>query len=195
MKKHVIRIVGGDYRRTPSPVIDGEHLRPTPDRVRETLFNWLRYFWGGNFSDKSVLDLFAGSGALGFEAASHGVSHVQMVEQNPAAVASLRSLSLKLKATNVRVHAGDAMHALQRMQPGGMDLILLDPPFQQGWFERLWDQIPPLLKPDGLVYAESESALEAPESFELLRQGKAGQVHFHLFRFAAPQKNDNNAQQ
>ncbi|MFC3337741.1 16S rRNA (guanine(966)-N(2))-methyltransferase RsmD [Paracandidimonas soli] len=195
MKKHTIRIVGGDYRRTPIPVIDGEYLRPTPDRVRETLFNWLRYFWNGNFSDKSVLDLFAGSGALGFEAASHGVAHVQMVEQNPAAVAALRSLALRLKASNVRVHAGDALQALQRLRPGGMDLILLDPPFQQDWFERLWGLLPPLLAPDGLVYAEAESPLEPPESFEILRQGKAGQVHFHLLRFAAPQKNDNNGRQ
>ena len=194
MKKHTIRIVGGDYRRTPIPVIDGEHLRPTPDRVRETLFNWLRHFWAGNFSDKSVLDLFAGSGALGFEAASHGVEHVQMVEQNPQAVASLRSLARKLDTRNVRIHAGDAMTTLERLRPGGMDLIMLDPPFGQGWFERLWAHLPALLTPDGLIYAESESQIEAPENFELLRHGKAGQVHFHLLRFAAPQKNNNNAQ-
>src|SRR3546814_15883357 len=74
MKKHVVRIVGGDYRKTPIPVVDAAGLRPTPDRVRETLFNWLRHFWGGNYADKRVVDLFAGTGALGFEAASHGVA-------------------------------------------------------------------------------------------------------------------------
>ena len=74
MRKHAVRIVGGDYRRTPISVVDAPGLRPTPDRVRETLFNWLNHFWGGQFSDKNVLDLFAGSGALGFESASRGVA-------------------------------------------------------------------------------------------------------------------------
>ena len=72
MKKHVVRIVGGDYRKTPIPVVDAAGLRPTPDRVRETLFNWLHHFWGGEYTDKRILDLFAGTGALGFEAASRG---------------------------------------------------------------------------------------------------------------------------
>src|SRR3546814_10953390 len=97
MEKYVGCIVGGDYRETPSPVVAAAGLRPTPDRVRETLFNWLRHFWGGNYADKRVLDLFAGTGALGFEAASHGVAHVQMVEINPAAVAALRTLRTRLK--------------------------------------------------------------------------------------------------
>src|SRR5690606_37658668 len=74
MKKHVVRIVGGDYRKTPIPVVDAPGLRPTPDRVRETLFNWLHHFWDGEYSQKRVLDLFAGSGELGFEAASRGVA-------------------------------------------------------------------------------------------------------------------------
>ena len=77
MGNKYIRIVGGQYRRTPIAVPDVETLRPTPDRVRETLFNWLNHLWGGEFSDKQVLDLFAGSGALGFEAASRGVAHVR----------------------------------------------------------------------------------------------------------------------
>jgi 16S rRNA (guanine(966)-N(2))-methyltransferase RsmD len=81
--KKYIRIVGGQFRRTPIEVIEADGLRPTPDRVRETLFNWLNFFWQGDFQSKRVLDLFAGSGALGFEAASRGVAHVQMVEQHP----------------------------------------------------------------------------------------------------------------
>src|SRR5690606_22267071 len=103
MGNKYIRIVGGQYRRTPIAVPDVESLRPTPDRVRETLFNWLTHLWGGEFADKQVLDLFAGSGALGFEAASRGVSHVQMVEHDRTALAALRGLRDKLQAQAVRI--------------------------------------------------------------------------------------------
>src|SRR5690606_10785005 len=133
MKKHNIRIVGGEYRRTPIPVIEGEGLRPTPDRVREPLFNWLSHCWAGEFSDKRVLDLFAGTGALGFEAASRGAAHVQMVEANPAAAAAIRALRNKLGALQVRVHAGDAMVALDRLGDARFDLVLVDPPFGKNW--------------------------------------------------------------
>jgi len=179
MKTHTIRIVGGDYRRTPIPVVDALNLRPTPDRVRETLFNWLTHLWGGRFDDKSVLDLFAGSGALGFEAASRGAAFVQMVENHPAAVAALRALRNKLGANAVRIHAGDARHVLQRMD-ARFDLILLDPPFAEDWFDWLWGQLPAHLNPAGLVYVEAPTAVAAPEGFTLLRAGRAGQVHFHL---------------
>src|SRR5690554_7396711 len=129
MKKHNIRIVGGEYRRTPIPVIDGEGLRPTRDRVRETLCNWLNHFWAGNFSGKRVLDLFAGTGALGFEAASRGAAHVQMVESHPSALSALRALRNKLDALQVRVHAGNALTVVERLDDARFDLVLLDPPF------------------------------------------------------------------
>jgi len=183
-----IRIVAGQYRRTPIPVADVAGLRPTPDRVRETLFNWLTHLWDGEFADKRVLDLFAGSGALGFEAASRGVAQVQMVERDRAAVTALRTLRDKLHADAVRIHAGEALDALQRMDASRYDLILLDPPFNQGWLPRLWPLLPAILSDNGLVYAEAESACAAPEGFELLRSGKAGAVHYHLFRIAALQK-------
>lgn len=192
MKKHNIRIVGGEYRRTPIPVIEGEGLRPTPDRVRETLFNWLSHFWAGNFSDKRVLDLFAGTGALGFEAASRGAAHVQMVESNPAAVAAIRSLRNKLGALQVRVHAGDATVALQRLADARFDLVLVDPPFGRNWLDVLWDKLPGVLTKDGLLYIEAEAPFQVPDQFEVLRSAKAGQVHFQLARFAASQKSDNN---
>ncbi|MGB3287765.1 MAG: 16S rRNA (guanine(966)-N(2))-methyltransferase RsmD [Burkholderiaceae bacterium] len=192
MKKHVVRIVGGDYRKTPIAVVDAPGLRPTPDRVRETLFNWLRHFWGGDYADKQVLDLFAGTGALGFEAASHGVAHVQLVELNPSAVAALRALRSRLKAENVRIHAGDALAVLDRLDRAAFDLVMLDPPFDQGWLDRVYPRLPGVLRPDGLLYIESEAALEPPAGFQLLRQSRAGQVHFHLLRFAAMQKTDNN---
>ena len=188
MKKHAVRIVGGDYRRTPIPVIDAAGLRPTPDRVRETLYNWLQHLWANDFADKRVLDLFAGTGALGFEAASRGVAQVQMVERNPAAVASLRSLRTKLQADHVQIHAGDALQVLDRLDAATFDLILVDPPFGQGWLDRLWPKLLPALAPDGYLYIETESPIEPPAGFEVLRQNKAGNVHFHLLRFAALQK-------
>jgi len=184
MKTHTPRIVGGVYRRTLIPVVDVAHLRPTPDRVRETLFNWLHHQWGGRFDDKSVLDLFAGSGALGFEAASRGVAHVQMVEHNPVAVAALRALRNKLGARQVRVHAGDASAVLQRVA-ARFDLILLDPPFAQDWLPRLWGKLPSLLNTTGLIYVEAPSVIQTPDGFVLLRQGRAGQVYFHLLRVMA----------
>lgn len=186
MKKHNVRIVGGDYRRTPIPVVDAPGLRPTPDRVRETLYNWLSHFWGADFHDKAVLDLFAGTGALGFEAASRGAAHVQMVESNPHAVAALRALRTKLKADNVRVFPGDALHVLERTA-NPFDLVLLDPPFNQGWLEKIWPLLPAVLAPDGLVYVESEAPVSPPPSLEALREGRAGSVHYQLLKIAAPQ--------
>ena len=192
MKKHTIRIVGGEYRRTPIPVIDAAGLRPTPDRVRETLYNWVSHFWGGDYSDKRVLDLFAGTGALGFEAASRGASHVQMVESNPQALASIRALRNKLGALHVRVHAGNAAMVLERLGDARFDLVLLDPPFGKDWFTALWPKLPGVLSPQGLLYIEAEHAIEAPAQFEVLRSARAGHVHFQLLRFAATQKTVNN---
>ena len=188
MAASTIRIVAGQYRRTPIPVPDVPGLRPTPDRVRETLFNWLAHLWDGEFAGKRVLDLFAGSGALGFEAASRGVAQVQMVERDRAAAAALRALRDKLGADAVRIHAGDALEALERMDASRYDLVLLDPPFNQGWLPRLWPQLPAVLPGNGLVYVEAESPCPAPEGFELLRNGKAGAVHYHLFQVVAPQQ-------
>ncbi len=181
MRKY-IRIVGGQYRRTLIDVPDVPGLRPTPDRVRETLFNWLTHLWQDDFADKQVLDLFAGSGALGFEAASRGVAHVQMVESSPPAVVALRQLRDKLSANAVRIHAGQAKQALSRLDNAKFDLVCLDPPFGAGWFPGLLIDIQPLLKPQALVYAESENAFTAPEGYIALRQGRAGAVHYQLFQ-------------
>ncbi|WP_454688502.1 16S rRNA (guanine(966)-N(2))-methyltransferase RsmD [Achromobacter aloeverae] len=188
MVNKYIRIVGGLYRRTPIAVVDAAGLRPTPDRVRETLFNWLNHFWDNRYDDKSVLDLFAGSGALGFEAASRGAAHVQMVERDRAALSALRTVRDKLGATQIRIHAGDALDTLRRMDATRYDLVMLDPPFGQDWLPRIWPLLSGILTENALVYAESENALEAPENFELLRQDKAGAVHYHLLQFAALRK-------
>jgi 16S rRNA (guanine(966)-N(2))-methyltransferase RsmD len=218
MTNKYIRIVGGQYRRTPIAVIDAPGLRPTPDRVRETLYNWLHHFWGGDFHDKTVLDLFAGTGALGFEAASRGVAHVQMVERDKAALSALRTLRDKLGASQIRIHAGDAMEVLRRMDASRYDLVLLDPPFNQGWLAKVWPLLPGVLADNGLVYVESEAEIdlaglsgqaegaeraegkepaarteraeraERAEQIETLRKDKAGAVHYALLRFAAMRK-------
>lgn len=181
MVKKYIRIVAGQYRKTRIEVPDAPGLRPTPDRVRETLFNWLSYLWDNDYTQKQVLDLFAGSGALGFEAASRGVAHVLMVESNPLALSELRKLRDRLKADNVRVHSGDARHVLARGAAARFDLILLDPPFGQGWFPDLISTASELLTEDGLIYAEHDSQINAPAGFVALRHGRAGGVHYHLF--------------
>src|SRR5690606_15671236 len=161
--------------------------------VRETLFNWLAHFWDGVFTGRRVLDLFAGTGALGFEAASRGVETAQMVEQAPAALAGLRAVQARLKAPAVRIHAGEACAFLRAQPAPSYDLIMLDPPFGAGWLPRLLPLLERAALPGGLLYLESEAPLEAlPPDWILLRQGRAGQVHFGLIRFAAMQKNMNN---
>ena len=187
MKKY-IRIVAGQYRRTPIEVVEAEGLRPTPDRVRETLFNWLNYFWGGEFSDKRVLDLFAGTGALGFEAASRGAAHVQMVDQQPKALAALRAFGAKIGANMVQIPVGDSKLYLGKLEATRFDLIFLDPPFDQNWFDFLCPKLGDLLEPNGLVYIEAEKPIIMPSGYSLLRQDRAGAVHYHLLQIAALQK-------
>ena len=109
-----------------------------------------------------MLDLFAGSGALGFEAASRGVAHVQMVERDRTAASALRTLRDKLKADMIRIHVGDAMQVTERMDASRFDLILLDPPFGQGWLPRLWPLLPGILTENGLVYVEAETPSNRP---------------------------------
>ena len=183
MGNKYIRIVAGRYRRTPIAVPHLPGLRPTPDRVRETLFNWLNHFWHGAFTDKKALDLFAGSGALGFEAASRGMSHVQMVEHNKSAALALHALRNKLKCDAVHIYTGDALQALHHLHACRYDLILLDPPFGQQWLPTLWPLLSPVLAPNGLVYIEAEVPLSAPDYFHKLRQGRAGAVHYHLMQW------------
>lgn len=186
MKTHQIRIVGGNYRRTPIPVPDVTHLRPTPDRIRETLYNWVHHFWAGEFAGKRVLDLFAGTGALGFEAASRGVAAADLVEQAPAALKGMREVQARLQSPAVHIHAQDARAFLSALSDPRYDLVLLDPPFAQGWMDILWPALPRIVAPGGLLYVESESAqAAAPSPWRLLRRGKAGKVHYHLLQFAA----------
>ncbi len=178
---HEVRIVGGRWRRSRLPVLNRPGLRPTPDRVRETLFNWL----GQDLSGWRCVDAFAGSGALGFEAASRGATVVWMIEADRNVCANLVNVRQRLAADAVQVECADARQALARGVPAQWDLVFLDPPFGQFDVLHMLETVRHLLVPAGLVYVESARPL-APDlpQWQLLRQGRAGQVHFHLLRAA-----------
>ncbi len=181
-----VRIIGGRWRRSRLPVGQAPGLRPTPDRVRETLFNWL----GQDLSGCRCIDAFAGSGALGFEAASRGAQEVVLCERHPALVRALQANAQRLGAEAVRVLAGDALTLLGTLAPGAWDGIFLDPPFDDAreGGERLTRSAlgaaARLLCPQGWVYLESPRAWTEAElqalGWCLHRHMRAGQVHAHL---------------
>ena len=190
-----VRIIGGTWKRTPLPVLDALGLRPTPDRVRETVFNWINHLWNANWADATCLDLFAGSGALGFEAASRGAQAVTMIDSHSPVVRQLEAIKDKLKADNVAIMRADALSAAQNMALRGQrfKLVFLDPPYHQEWLSKTLPLCAGLLEPGGLVYAEagaplpfvSEVGSAAPDwiaPWEVLRQDKAGVVYYHLLR-------------
>ena len=223
-----VRIIAGEWRGRLINFPQAEGLRPTPDRVRETLFNWL----GQTLDGKTCLDLFAGSGALGFEALSRGARRVVMVEQNPQVLKALQENARKLGANghgknaatedNTRharspllnplpqaggplpnplpqaggkrtanvegagfnrldLVAGDGLKTLSR-EGKAFDVIFLDPPFHHGILPLLLPLLPDRLAPDGLVYAETEQALEPGEGWEVWRSGRAGNVFYCLLK-------------
>ena len=180
--KHEIRIIGGLWKRSKLQVADRPGLRPTPDRVRETLFNWLGQDLGG----WRCMDAFAGTGVLGFEAASRGAAEVWMVEQDPGLVAQLKAAQAKLRASATRIQRGDAIAALRQLGPGTMDLVFLDPPFDSTQIEAALQAAAMALKPTGLVYLEAPVAWGnerlAPVGMALQRHLKAGAVNAHLLK-------------
>ena len=178
-----IRIIGGLWKRTKLSVADFPGLRPTPDRVRETLFNWL----GQDLSGWRCVDAFAGTGALGFEAASRGAGHVLMCEQQPALVAQLQATATKLQAKMVKIERGDGISVLKRLPSKSIDLVLLDPPFEAlGVVDGALAAASLAVTDEGFIYLESSKALTAEDAevFGLLvhRFGKAGMVHYHLLQ-------------
>jgi len=172
-----IRIIGGQWKRSRLPVPDLPGLRPTSDRVRETLFNWL----GQTLTGWRVLDAFAGSGALGFEAASRGAAAVVLVEREATLVDGLRALQKRLQASAVSIHRANALNWMTACADR-FDLILLDPPFADDLFDRALAAAVPLLAPDGLLYVESPREIAPPAGFTVWRQGRAGAVHYQLLR-------------
>ena len=172
-----VRIIGGEWRRRRIAFPGVEHLRPTPDRVRETLFNWL----GQRLAGLRCLDLFAGSGALGFEAASRGGALVTLVEKDRRVVAALHESIRQLGANQVRVVQADALEFLKR-DASTYELVFVDPPFADGPPIGLFEAILPRLAEGARVYVESDHKFEAPHGWRLLRHDRAGMVHFHLLQ-------------
>ena len=202
---NAVRIIGGLWKRTALPVLKAAGLRPTPDRVRETVFNWINHLRGGVWVDAVCLDLFAGSGALGFEAASRGALSVTMVDAHTPVILQLEEVKARLKAEQVQLIRADALATAHTLAARGQrfDLIFLDPPYQQDWLIRALPLAAALLSDGGLVYAESGQPLtfdgpgeEKPDwmvPWQVLRADKAGTVFFHLLKYNKEPNQPNQA--
>jgi 16S rRNA (guanine966-N2)-methyltransferase len=178
-KPHEVRLIGGQWKRSKLPVADRPGLRPTPDRVRETLFNWL----GQDLTGWRCLDAFAGSGALGFEAASRGAAEVVLIERDADLARSLKATLQRLKASTVRVESGDALSWMARCAPQRFDLVFLDPPYDADLLAPALVHAARLLVDGGFVYVEAGNDLgQPPAGFEPHRDGRAGAVHHALWR-------------
>jgi 16S rRNA (guanine(966)-N(2))-methyltransferase RsmD len=177
-----VRIIGGQWRRTKLPVALKPGLRPTPDRVRETLFNWL----GQSLVGWRCADVFAGTGALGLEAASRGAAKVQLCEQDSALATQLQAHLTRLQASHASVLKGDGLSWLKQQSAGSLDVVFLDPPFESHLFEPALMAAAQAVAADGWVYLEapklwSDDALAA-FGLQTHRHLKAGAVHAHLLR-------------
>jgi 16S rRNA (guanine966-N2)-methyltransferase len=171
-----VRIIGGQWRSRIVRFPPAAQLRPTPDRVRETLFNWL----GQRLDGLACLDLFAGSGVLGFEAASRGASRVVLVERDRDTARQLRESAEELGATQVEVVAGDGLDYLGR-DDGRYDVVFLDPPYASDLAQRAFDRLAARVNAGGRVYAESAAPLEPAAPWSVVREGRAGAVRYALF--------------
>ena len=177
-----VRIIGGRWKRSKLPVLEAPGLRPTPDRVRETLFNWL----GQDLTGWRCLDAFAGSGALGFEAASRGASEVVLLERDRRVAASLAESARRLGATVLRVECAEAIAWMARSAPGAFDLVFIDPPFDSDLALPALAGAGRLVRPSGSVYVEGPGALSDRDAeahgLGITHRSRAGAVHFHLLR-------------
>ncbi|MDP1733354.1 MAG: 16S rRNA (guanine(966)-N(2))-methyltransferase RsmD [Sulfuritalea sp.] len=174
-----IRITGGEWRSRLIEVSDAPGLRPTPDRVRETLFSWL----GQDLSGLACLDLFAGSGILGFEAASRGADYVALVERSRPVFTALKKHADGFECPRLELFCCDAL----KFAPSSgrrFDLVFLDPPYGQGWLTRIEPRLDELAATGARLYAEAEAPLERLGRWSVVKQGRAGQVFFHLLEQA-----------
>lgn len=179
-----VRVIGGQWRGTRLAVAAAPGLRPTSDRVRETLFNWLAPMLPG----ARVLDLFAGSGALGLEAVSRGAASAVLVERDPALASTLREVVGRLPGGEaVTVSQSDALAWLRSPPNGSFDLAFVDPPFEAG----LWDEVLPVLAPrlaaNAWLYVESPLSVtpDPGAGFRLHKEGRTREVRYALYRRAA----------
>jgi len=177
-----IRIIAGKHRGRKLPVLMAEGLRPTTDRVKETVFNWLMPY----LSQANCLDCFAGSGGLGFEAFSRGAEAVTLIELNKAAAKQLQDNKQLLKAESLSIHNSDVLLFLSKSAPQCFDLVFLDPPFRkelvtksatllnQGW-----------LNDKAMIYVEMEAETQQvlPSNWQLIKEKVAGQVAYRLYQF------------
>jgi len=175
-----VRIIGGAWRSRVLRFPAVADVRPTPDRVRETLFNWL----GQDLTGRRCLDLFAGSGALGFEALSRGAAEVVMVERSRTVLAALRENGARLGAgARARCVLGDALHFLDSPGEASFDVVFVDPPYGSGLAGEVLARLPVWLARDAAVYVESDSQVAAAPPWRVRRHGRAGAVHYYLIEW------------
>ena len=178
-KSNQVRINAGVWRSRLLKFPDVEGLRPTPERVRITVFNWL----GQDLTGKTCLDLFAGTGAFGFEALSRNAKNVVMIENSKLAFQSLIQNQLLLKAENCQILSQDALHFLaQNTQK--FDVIFCDPPYNKSWLDNLLPILNQHLSENGVVYAEAEFEIKSDATWQVTKQNKAGNVYYHLLKSA-----------
>lgn len=180
-----VRIIAGQWRKTPLMVTNLQGLRPTGDRVRETLFNWLRHL-KGDFSSLTGLDLFAGSGAIGFEFASRGAKEVTLIEKNRVAMQALQATKDKLRAQQILLIEGDAFIKVRSLDQK-FDVIFIDPPFAMNFHEKALRGVISLLREDGLIYVESPKeweigSIQSELDLEIVREATAGAVTYRLLK-------------
>ena len=180
-----MRIIAGAWRGRVIDAPPGMATRPTADRVRETLFSMLASRLG-SFEELRVADLFAGSGALGFEAASRGAERVVMVERNARAARQLRENQARLAARAIEIAEADGLKLAASLAPRSFDVVFLDPPFGEGMLSRALELALPLVADDGWLYVESGEPLDEDDpllaGWLIVRGGKAGAVHYHLLQ-------------
>lgn len=176
-QRNRVRIVAGRWRSRLLTFPDLPGLRPTPDRVRETVFNWL----GQDLSGRNCLDLYAGSGVLGFEAASRNARQVVMVERDARAMQHLQDSRRMLDAHDVQLHRGDALEFLAS-DTGEYDVVFADPPYASTAHAMLLTRIGPRLAEGGLVYLEGPEPFDPPAGWGVFRSARAGAVHYQLVR-------------
>ena len=178
-KLNTIRINAGVWRSRVLKFPDAQGLRPTPERVRQTVFNWL----GQDLTSLHCLDLFAGTGVMGFEALSRNAKTVTLIERNAQVCQALKDNQLLLKAQNATILQLDALQFLSTNQQL-FDVVFLDPPYAQGLLNKVLPILANHLNKNALVYAEAEYPIEENEVWEIAKQGKAGNVYYHLLKLA-----------